>query len=246
MYLNFFKNPISYLILCLLFIFSCNDDLNENKEFTKFEPKNENNIYEIITSLDYTVQKSLNQDHTNYELSQIFSDKIESMGVEPISIDKTIDSLNLSADYWQIANQIANPENHSDSKRYKNHLQNLKSNLNNYDLTSKELQVSKINIDFMLAFVNYLENLDKSNSNNLSKSDCGDWWDCWGSCAAGTIGSAITGAIGGCAALGGIGYTLGSFLGYPGAIIGGAGGCRIGGIAGFIGGALEGAAGSCD
>lgn len=246
MYTKFYKNPIYYLILSILTLMSCNESIEENKQISKFDIKNENNIQEIITSFDHTIEKSLNHNYTNHELSQIFSEKVESLGVEPIIIDKTIDSLNLSADYWIVANKISNIETHDNSKKYKSYLQSLKVNLSNYNLTSKELQISKINIDFMLAFVTYLENLDKSKSKNISKSGCDGWWDCWGSCAAGTLGSAITGAVGGCAGIGALGYSIGSAFGPVGAIIGGASGCRVGGILGFIGGALSGSAESCD
>lgn len=63
-------------------------------------------------------------------------------------------------------------------------------------------------------------------------------WFSW-KCLASVVGSAMTGALVGCAGVGGLGATIGTAI-LPGAgtIIGGVGGCALGGRIGALGGAI--------
>lgn len=92
----------------------------------------------------------------------------------------------------------------------------------------------------------YLETNYITSHSGKGAQRCNSWWSSWGKCATGIIGGWITGAIGGCAGLGGVGAAAGAIVGPEGVPIGAVAGCVVGGIVGEIGGALVGAATSCD
>lgn len=90
--------------------------------------------------------------------------------------------------------------------------------------TVEELSVLVLS-SYQLQIINHTY---KNQTNTVAK--CSGWWSCWGKCAAGIAGGAITGALGGAAIAGVPTVGIGAV---PGAIIGG------------IGGGLTGAAAAC-
>lgn len=235
--------PFLFLSSMIIFLISCSDEsFNNTNELNSFNKSNSNNIDAIISSFDFTVQSAIESNLSDKRLGEIFISNLQLNGVDTFTISKDVSNIELSEDYWIIANQISNTNIWKSSDSYKNKLVDLKSSLDNYDLSEMEIRITNDNIDFMIAFVDYMSTLDY---NNLTKSDCDGWWDCWGRCAAAIIGGAIIGAIGGCGSIGGVGAAIGSFGGPPGVAIGAIVGCVVGGAAGLIGGALTGAAAGC-
>lgn len=236
--------PFLFLLSMIICSISCSDDsINDTSELnTLNKSNNNNNIDAIISSIDFTIQTAIESNLSDDRLGEIFISNLQLSGVDTFTISNDVSDIELSEDYWIIANQIGNADIWESSDSYKNNLIDLKSNLDNYNLSEMELRITNDNIDFMIAFVDYMSSLEY---NNLAKSDCDGWWDCWGRCAAAIIGGAIIGAIGGCGSIGGVGAAIGSIGGPPGIAIGAVVGCVVGGAAGLIGGALTGAAAGC-
>ncbi|MGJ8683393.1 MAG: hypothetical protein ACSHWW_02135 [Nonlabens sp.] len=250
--------PVLFFGLCLV-LNSCSkesESLNSNQN--NVAKSSNDNISNILSSLDFAVQAKIeNNNLSDEELSTMFINHLQSINGLVVEVDSSptnIESMELSDDYWLAASLIHDVSGYSTSDDYKNALNLLSSDLSNYDLTASELTTTQGNISFMLAFVDYMESLSLQETAIISKSgDCDGWWSCWGKCAAGTIGGALTGGVAGCAALGGIGAAIGAAVTIwagPGAAggagVGAAAGCIVGGAVGSIGGGLAGAAASCD
>lgn len=84
----------------------------------------------------------------------------------------------------------------------------------------------------------FLSDAQNKSITNIQFKGCG-WWQRWGKCAAGTLGSALTGGLGGCG--GGAAVAAIPTLG-----VGAAPACIGGAIVGGIAGGLTGAAAFCD
>jgi hypothetical protein len=126
-------------------------------------------------------------------------------------------------------------------------LDDLKSNLNQYDLSVGEESLMENNIKFMHKFVIWLEDVHRNQAPNIETlcTIC-DFWNEWGECITGVVGGAITGATIGCGAIGSVGGIIGSGIcGPPCGAVGAVAGCLGGAIAGGIAGGLSGGADHC-
>jgi hypothetical protein len=243
---------ISVLSVLVFSLTGCEDDnlTNEKNNINTsyyIEKSNQDNVDEIISSLDYTLNKALksNNEYTQEELSDIFIDELENKNVETVVFDENHMNPEFSADYNMISNQIVASKEYNSPQSYKDMLNDLKSNLNQYDLTTNERLLMKDNIKFMHRFVLWMEEVDRVHSPDIeTKCTICDFWNDWGECIVGVVGGAITGATIGCGAIGSVGGTIGAGICGPacagaGAIAGYLGGAIVGGIAGGLNGAAD-------
>lgn len=253
-----FKKIMFGTVLSLTFL-ACSDQ-EQLSEVNLVD--NSENITKIINSIDTSVKESISNTKLNsQQLGNIFIEESRSKGIRIISLDqnnnylKSNDSnFTFSNDYIQFSEDLQLNE-YSSKEQYKNKLLDLRINVINSEVSILEKQLLIDNIDFMIAFVDWMETLDNENNKSNLKSDCDGWWSCWGQCAAGIIGGAITGAIGGCGVGGAVGAAAGAAIAAipsagiaapVGAGVGAVVGCGAGAVAGVIGGGLTGAAASCD
>ena len=230
-------NKLKILTLSLgLILFSCTkEDIETNEQLID----NSQSIAKMIESLDYTLQKSLtNPNLGNNELQQIFLDDAKSRGLTIINVESQESRFytsQLSADYYSIADQITTVKQFSSKAAYKDYLIGINDQIKTSNLLLTEKQWLMDEINFMIAFVDWMESVNIFNAK--TEGEDGGWWDSWGQCVAGTVGGYFTGAVAGC----GVGAAVGS----PGGPLGIGIGCAAGGATGAVGGALTGAATFC-
>lgn len=241
------KNLLKFSIVFFftLFISSCSEDENtiENSPITA----NIESINKIINGFDNTLKFSQKQNTTDYTiLNDYFLQSLNESGLDVFESTTNISAKNsnnntFSDEYNSFAAEIAEANTFITQNDYLSHLNQLKNNVLSSTITVEEKQQLIDKIAFMNAFVDWMGTLESQNTNKssfLAKSDCDGWWDCWGRCAAGTIGGAGLGALGG-AALGGGGCTV--VLPVIGTVACGTVGAVVGGVSGV----LAGAASSC-
>ena len=216
---------------------------------------NSENINKLIKSFNFALKKSI-QDKSlnNDQLGSFFIDESKRQGLKIIntqdySAKKSTKNNEFSEKYKVFSEAINSASNNLSKNEYKTNLVNLKEEILNSNISIEEKQLLVDNTGFLIAFVDWMEDLNQlsSKSEKLKlKSDCDGWWSCWGKCVAGTIGGALTGGIEGCGIGGAIGAVIGGIAVNPITVATGAiYGCAAGGGVGIIGGGLSGAASSC-
>ena len=227
-------------VLVGLILFSCTkEDVETNEQLID----NSHSISKMIESLDYTLQKSVSNPSLNdNELQEIFLENAKSRGLRIIkneSQDSRFYKSQLSEEYYFIEDQITTVKQFSSKAAYKDYLIGINDQIITSDIQLTEKQWLTDEINFMIAFLDWMESVQTTNAKTEGEGEGGGWWDSWGQCVAGTVGGYLTGGLGGC----GIGAGVGVAVGGP---VGAAVGCAAGGAVGAVGGALTGAATFCD
>ncbi|MDB4635509.1 hypothetical protein OAG00_00795 [Flavobacteriaceae bacterium] len=231
------------VLMVTFLIFSCSQEetLTTNPEITA----DTETVAKLIDGLDKTFKYSQNKGEKvgDLVLSNYFVQSIETYGLEIFksSTSTKSDQIKHSKEFEKLLLLITDVKSFSSKDDYLNNLNRISLLVNNSQLLAVEKQNLVNKIAFMNSFVNWTESLAVSESNKsnfMAKSDCDGWWSCWGSCVAGTVGSALVGA----ATLGLTGAAAGTVV-LP--IIGTVSAGAVGAVVGGIGGALTGAATFC-
>jgi hypothetical protein len=146
--------------------------------------------------------------------------------------------LNLSAEFYNQAQVIANPLLFDSEFDYFEFLESKSSEILRGDFNSDEKQILLSEIDFQYQLVQMMSSLEEQYNPEQGLAKKKSWWQSWGKCTAGILGGAVTGA----GTLGLAGAAVGTVaLPVVGTVSAGA----VGAIAGAIGGGLTGAVASC-
>lgn len=217
------------------------------KEESASEPKVENKYSELALLVKNGLEdigQNLREQKNTFDSQNIvilaaeqhFSDEPKAYDAFLTAYEKTIDNSYLKS---TVNNEVINPVideielgliNSSSSNEFINFLQ---SKFDEVSTSEMQLENKDFLLQYIISYKISIEFIDSNldiiaNQNGQLKSTQG-WWDSWGRCAAGIVGGAGLGALGGGAA--------GSVI----PVLGTTAGLIIGGIAG----GLSGAAASC-
>lgn len=259
------KKKLTLAVMVFTVLLSCSENenlpeeiINKSMETRSKVVDNSENISKIIETLDKTLEYTLKNQHLNDKLiGDYFIEEARKAGIQIIKISNNEKDSNFSTEFREFSQQIIESRSYNTKDEFKNSLVSLRDQVMLSKIISSEKQIMIDNIDFMIAFGDWMETANDKypNIRMINRaSDCDGWWECWGACAAAIIGGALTGALTGCAAIGSVGAFAGAAIGSivpalgnaVGAGVGAVAGCGAGGAVGAIAGGLTAASVACD
>lgn len=233
-----------------LFTYSCNDgDILATTAEVKPDIETVN---ELIDGLNETFNYSQSSTPSSengrtkiINLDNFFISQINSKGLSVAKSDSYGEVGEHSKIYNEFVSKIANGDSYDSKKDFIHELRMLGSEINASSMSLAEKQILINKVAFMDAFVDWSETIGNRSSHLRPTTEDKDkkkdegWWESWGKCAAGTVGSALGGA-----ATGAVGPAAGCTLVLP--IIGTVACGTVGAVVGGVSGALVGSATFCD
>lgn len=243
---KFLLSGLTLTIIMCLFFFSC------QKEEIGYQITPDNgSISKLIESFDNTINEIQSSDVNldNDQIETLFISQAHKANL-PITENVQLKSSKVySASYVSFSQELEYAPDFETKEAFQSFLESLNSDVLHSDMSNDEKQDLVNKIAFMTSFVDWMESLTPESSSphyaiarlksaNVESDDCDGWWDCWGKCVAGTVGTAGLGALGGLA-VGGAGCTV--VLPIIGTVACG----TVGAVVGGVSGGLAGAAASC-